>query len=91
MILHELSTNAVKYGALSTDEGVVSIEWDVAGTADGQQRLRLVWREAGGPQVTPPARKGFGSTLIERALQGYGKTSIAYLPSGIVCTLECDV
>ena len=61
MILHELGTNAVKYGAFSNAEGVVSVEWEVSAKHD---RLRLQWRESGGPPVQPPQRRGFGSMMI---------------------------
>ncbi|MGJ4930733.1 HWE histidine kinase domain-containing protein [Bradyrhizobium sp. HKCCYLS2038] len=63
MGLHELVTNAVKYGALSTDDGRVALSWTHA-----DDRLRLSWHENGGPPVTPPTRNGFGSLLFERIL-----------------------
>lgn len=62
LVIHELATNAIKYGSLGASHGTVAISW----TADAG-RVNLVWLEAGGPTVTPPARKGFGSVLIERA------------------------
>ncbi len=65
--LHELATNAAKYGALSTAEGRVSLTWAVDGVGEAR-RLRLTWREGGGPKVAMPASKGFGSRLIERGL-----------------------
>src|SRR5690606_5294544 len=64
MAFHELTTNAVKYGALSVADGCVSVSWDVTGGPDGE-RLRITWRERGGPRVEPPKRRGFGSRLIE--------------------------
>lgn len=85
MILHELGTNAVKYGALSNQEGTVALLWTIADEA-GRRELRLEWREVGGPQVSKPTRKGFGSTLIERALSAdQGKAEIDYAPTGVVC------
>ena len=63
MALHELGTNALKYGALSTETGAVAVRWS---TSDGRFRLR--WGERGGPPVAPPTRRGFGSRLIERGL-----------------------
>jgi len=73
MTLHELSTNAVKYGALSVPTGKVSIAWRIAG-ARGARRLHFCWVESGGPPVVPPEEKGFGHMVIERmaaeALQG---------------------
>ncbi len=90
MALHELATNAVKYGSLSNKRGSVQIAWNVLpGNAD---RMRLTWREAGGPAVTPPSRKGFGSLLIEMAFQDRGGSSrIDFDPQGLVCTLELDL
>jgi two-component sensor histidine kinase len=88
MILHELGTNAVKYGALSNGGGRVSVTWAVV---DGERgaRLSLLWRELNGPPVEPPRRRGFGSTLIERALQGEnGKARLEFAPSGVNCALE---
>ncbi|MDB5457639.1 MAG: histidine kinase, partial [Caulobacter sp.] len=67
MALHELATNALKYGALSVPAGRVAIDWSVTRDAAGA-RLSLVWSEHGGPPVTPPTRKGFGSRLVERGL-----------------------
>ena len=89
MALHELATNAVKYGALSNGYGVVSLGWEVTGEEDAQS-VRLTWRELGGPLVVPPERKGFGSFLIERALQGSGGggAKLDFNPNGLICSLE---
>jgi PAS domain S-box-containing protein len=89
MAFHELATNAVKYGALSSDTGHVSIVWDVE-DADEGQRLRIVWTEQDGPSVAPPPRKGFGSRLIENGVAGElnGHAQIEYRSEGIVCTIE---
>ncbi len=88
MALHELATNAVKYGALSNAYGVVSLTWEVKGEDDAE-RVHLAWRELGGPLVVPPERKGFGSFLIERALQGGGGNArLDYNPNGLICMLE---
>ncbi|MBV8472987.1 MAG: response regulator, partial [Hyphomicrobiales bacterium] len=67
MMLHELSTNAVKYGALSRPDGTVSIRWTVSGDS-----LCLDWRERGGPPIKAPVTRGFGSTLIEQTVKGKG-------------------
>ena len=67
MALHELATNAVKYGALSNGDGRVSIAWE---RQHEPNRMKLVWQESGGPEVSPPKQKGFGSHLIERAFAG---------------------
>jgi two-component sensor histidine kinase len=63
LIIHELATNAVKYGALSTRQGRVAIQCSIDG-ANGSGQFRFEWRESGGPPVSPPARKGFGSTIL---------------------------
>jgi PAS domain S-box-containing protein len=89
MALHELATNAVKYGALSNGYGVVSLTWEAKAVADEAQSVRLTWRELGGPLVVPPERKGFGSFLIERALQGGGGNArLDFNPNGLICSLE---
>ena len=93
LMLHELSTNAAKYGALSTSEGRVALDWSILSVPGRPDGLRLVWRETGGPAVTLPARKGFGSWVIERGLidQVGGTISLDYAPSGLVCTLEAPL
>ena len=89
MALHELATNAIKYGALSNEVGQVRLRWEVD-TSRGEQRLHVVWCETGGPPVTPPSRKGFGSRLIERGLAAElgGSVQLAYRASGVVCTID---
>ena len=86
LALHELFTNALKYGALSNAAGRVALAWQRTG--DGG--LRLAWTESGGPRVTPPQRRGFGSVLIERALaHDCGATvRLEYPPEGLICTIE---
>ncbi|HEX2215624.1 MAG TPA: HWE histidine kinase domain-containing protein [Xanthobacteraceae bacterium] len=89
MALHELATNAVKYGSLSNAEGTVSIRWEFAG--DPQDlRLQLCWQESGGPAVVPRTRKGFGSHLLERSLKQAldGGVDLSFRPEGVVCTLR---
>jgi PAS domain S-box-containing protein len=88
MALHELSTNAIKHGALSNESGHVNVSWDLVADEDAQ-RLKFVWQESGGPPVQPPERKGFGSVLIERALQReLGGVEYTFDPGGVTCTLE---
>ena len=88
MILHELATNAVKYGALSNENGQVCVVWERLGD-DPAKRLRLNWKESGGPPVSPPAEKGFGSLLIERALQNHmGQARLDFAPQGLQCSIE---
>jgi PAS domain S-box-containing protein len=88
MMLHELCTNAVKYGALSNDAGRVTISWHV--TDEAGQRLSLRWSEGGGPLVAPPQQRGFGSRLIERALSSElgSEASLQFAPAGVVCTVS---
>jgi two-component sensor histidine kinase/PAS domain-containing protein len=89
MAMHELSTNAAKYGAFSTDAGRIAIRWDV--TESGvDRRLTLLWQEEGGPVVQAPTRKGFGSRLIERGLtrELAGEVDLDYRPGGLVCTIR---
>lgn len=94
MMLHELATNATKYGALSNGVGVVTVSWLTVETEEGSddagQRLRLRWQERDGPPVTPPTRRGFGSRMIERGLASElgGEVHILYEPIGVVCTLD---
>lgn len=90
MALHELMTNATKYGALSVPEGHVSVDWTLQPNEAGLEQLDLTWRERGGPSVIPPARKGFGSRLIERQLpmEFDGRATLAYEPEGVVCRLQ---
>lgn len=86
---NELATNAVKYGAFSNEEGRIMVSWTVESDL-GQGRLVLHWREEGGPPVTPPSRKGFGSQVIERGLAHElgGKVRLAYQPGGVICTID---
>lgn len=94
LALHELATNATKYGALSTPGGRVEVGWMVAaGTGDADPRFSFRWRELGGPEVQAPSRRGFGSTMIERSLSAYfhGEAKIAYPPAGVIFTLDCPL
>jgi len=87
LALHELATNAAKYGALSVLHGQVSIRWNIE-HAD-TPRLLFRWQERNGPAVSPPTRRGFGSQLIERALglELKGKVRIIYDPAGVICEI----
>jgi len=88
MALHELATNAAKYGALGSPEGVVELSWR---TEDGQLKLR--WAERGGPQVTAPTRRGFGSRLLEQGLNRElgGATRLQWAPEGLVCEISAPL
>lgn len=91
MAVHELATNAAKYGALSVPTGQVSISWAIM---PGEPRyLTLCWQERGGPPVAPPTRKGFGTRLIERSLaqELAGEVNLAYVPAGVVCTIKAPL
>jgi PAS domain S-box-containing protein len=87
--LHELATNAVKYGAFSNDSGTLEIDWAIVPESSGD-RLVLRWQEHGGPQVSPPTRKGFGSWVIERGLAHElgGEVTLDYLSQGVACTID---
>ena len=90
--LHELATNAAKYGALSTPEGRVSLTWDLQGEG-AARRLKMTWRESGGPPVGAPGAPGFGTRLIERGLAAELKAQVrlAYEPEGLVFTLDAPL
>ena len=90
MIVHEIATNAAKYGALSNDTGTVAVDWEILEEADGR-KLRLIWTEAGGPPVTAPVQRGFGSRLIERSARDQlgGEATVDFLPRGVVYTVSC--
>lgn len=92
MALHELATNAAKYGALSTEAGRVSVTWSLS-AGDGQSRLVLDWRERGGPPVTPPSRKGFGSRLLLQGLTADlgAAAQIGYEPGGLTCRIDAPL
>lgn len=88
LALHELATNAMKYGALSAGTGRVAITW--TGVENGLLSLR--WQETGGPEVKRPGRKGFGSRLVERSFSGdRGAATFDFRPEGLVCTLQMKV
>ena len=86
---NELATNAVKYGAFSNEAGSISIKWTIE-TKPNERWLCLHWRESGGPVVTLPQRRGFGSRVIEQGLahELAGKIKLDFQPGGIVCTID---
>ncbi|MBL6455589.1 PAS domain-containing protein [Belnapia sp. T6] len=89
MAVHELATNAVKYGALSTAAGRVAVAWEVAG--EEEPVLRLRWSESGGPPVVaPPVRRGFGSRVLEGTVQRQlgGQVRLDWAATGLVCAME---
>jgi two-component system CheB/CheR fusion protein len=88
MAVHELASNAAKYGSLSAPAGRLSVTWMVARRADGPV-LTLTWTETGGPPVVQPTRRGFGSSLIERGLAHELDAEVKqdFLPEGLRCTI----
>lgn len=94
LALHELATNAAKYGALSMPRGHVDLSWSVTTGADSAEpRFQLTWQEVGGPEVRLPSRRGFGSMLIERSLRSYfrGQAQLEYPASGLVFSLDAPL
>jgi PAS domain S-box-containing protein len=89
LALHELATNAVKYGALSNETGEISIAWTLDSEGSSPQ-FHLRWEERGGPPVEPPKRRGFGTRLIERSLAQDlgGDVRIEFAPTGLVCSID---
>ncbi len=92
MALHELATNACKYGALTGAEGSVAISWDLQ-PAEGAQRFTMEWCETGGPKAAPPQHKGFGHTVMVRMVQAAleGEVAIDYAPEGLVWKVTAPV
>jgi two-component sensor histidine kinase len=86
LALHELATNAAKYGALSVRAADLAVTWSLADDTS----LHLIWREQGGPATAPPTQRGFGSSLIERALEleTGGRSRLEFRPEGLRCTIE---
>ncbi len=91
LALHELATNAAKYGALSVPEGRISISWQYDPAVSPS--LHLTWKEAGGPEVVAPDRTGFGSTLVERLLAAElkGEARLSYDQNGVMCVVEANI
>jgi PAS domain S-box-containing protein len=90
MVLHELVTNAAKYGALSTSNGSVSVNWDKSADEREATKVTIVWREHGGPPVAAPARTSFGSSLIRDLIPHElgGTVDLAFEPDGVSCRIE---
>ena len=90
LALHELCTNAVKYGALSVPSGKVEISWNLALDGEGRRHMNLLWVESGGPKVAKPVRKGFGTTLLARTFgtDSAGRTVVDFRPEGLRCLIE---
>ena len=89
LALHELATNAIKYGALSVPQGSVSLFWSIEPDAEGV-RVCITWSESGGPPVVPPEKEGYGTRVV-RAAASHGREAhvkIEYAPAGLVCRLS---
>jgi two-component sensor histidine kinase len=93
MVLHELVTNASKYGALSIPEGRVSVSWEYQNSGEAATVLIIVWREAGGPPVLAPTEKGYGTNLISDLIPHElgGTVDLAFSSEGVSCTIEIPV
>ena len=90
LMLHELTTNALKHGSLSRPQGRVAISWAIEG--DDVPRIVLLWTERGGPPVTPPVARGFGTLLLERSGKlPHLKAGLEFDPKGVVCRIEADL
>jgi PAS domain S-box-containing protein len=83
LVLHELLTNAAKYGALSNDEGLIEINWKIEKVVGGEHVV-ATWREMGGPPVKAPKRNGFGSKLVVSSLKAFGEVDLSYEPGGLI-------
>ncbi len=93
MALHELATNAVKYGALSVPGGTIGVRWSLDLTPEGQRALSFLWQEQGGPEVSPPTRHGFGSRMIDRLMSTHmrGQATTSYLPAGVQFRIKAAI
>ena len=88
VILHELATNAAKYGSLSVANGLVDVKW----LHEANGRLNLRWSETAGPTVQPPTRRGFGGRIIEQMIaQLKGDTRFDWRPEGLICEITLQV
>lgn len=91
LVIHELATNARKYGALSSTAGTVNLTWEIQQALGAPGKLALVWYEDGGPEVKQPKRSGFGSRLITKALDHYGEVQLHFRPAGVACSMLIDL
>jgi two-component sensor histidine kinase/PAS domain-containing protein len=90
LLVHELATNAVKYGSLSALEGRVTIEWTIV-RADEEDHLHMRWAERGGPPATEPTRRGFGSRIIRLGLTGAGGVDLDYGNQGLTADMRASL
>jgi two-component sensor histidine kinase len=89
LALHELATNALKYGALSVEDGTASLTWSQE-DRDGKWYFVMVWKETGGPRVSVPKSEGFGGMVIRQSVarEAEGSVTLDYAPDGVCCRLE---
>lgn len=92
LVLHELATNSLKYGALSAPDGLLTISWQII-MVDGAEKIRISWRETGGPAAMAPTRKGFGTTIIKRHAEAAfgGVVEIDYAPTGLLWSMVASL
>ncbi|MFD3263438.1 HWE histidine kinase domain-containing protein [Phenylobacterium ferrooxidans] len=90
LALHELATNALKYGSLTSPDGAVRIDWNLAHDGAGGRHLTFLWEEHGGPAVAIPTRRGFGTRLLARTFgeENGGRAEVQYNPSGLRCLIH---
>lgn len=86
LVLHELGTNAVKYGSLRSNRGTVKVSWKILEGA-----FNLIWSEVGPEAIVPPSRQGFGSRLIRATLEGLGDVQLSYEPKGFQLEFSADL
>lgn len=89
MAIHEMATNALKYGALSNDHGTVSVRWSAQPLAEELEKITVEWKERDGPQAAAPSREGFGTRLIRSvpARERSGEVDLQYHPDGLYCRI----
>jgi two-component sensor histidine kinase len=90
LLFHELTTNAVKYGALSAPGGQIDVRWDVDRN-NHPGLFAFSWKESGGPTVVAPTRTGYGHKIVEDTMRRIGKHQIEYAPSGVKYRMEAPI
>jgi two-component sensor histidine kinase len=92
-MMHELATNAVKFGAFSTKRGTVHLSWQIKHTDDRQRQVRVRWEERSGPTVKAPKQSGFGARLIKTACEYdlEGEARLYYPPEGLICEIAFPI
>jgi two-component sensor histidine kinase len=92
MIFHELATNAVKHGSLSSPKGQVQLTWTIASAPGENLRINFVWREHSGPQIAPAQRTGFGNTVISESVRSlHGHANFDYASGALTCTFDVQL